>query len=116
MTTRFSFALPSVSLGAGSYFLALHSESKELMSLAGAATPVGFDSTTARFAKTGTDWNRRANSLVISLSDDQVVAVPEPESWAMMLVGLNFVGAVGRHGRRRGTVALRWRALLDKIF
>jgi hypothetical protein len=33
-------------------------------------------------------------------------AVPEPATWAMMLVGFGMVGAVSRYRRRRGTAAI----------
>jgi hypothetical protein len=106
--TRFGFALPSVSLAAGKYFLALHSDSSDLVSLMNAAAPASFGTAFSGYRSYEGRVSRfpRQGAYAISLSDDPVsTVVPEPASWAMMLIGFGLIGATRRY-RRRAPVML----------
>jgi len=85
------------------------------MELAAPATPNGKQevSATNRLLTFGAQGNEliggvRFSSNVDSLEADNVrftAAVPEPATWAMMLVGFGMVGATARYRRRKSNVA-----------
>jgi len=85
------------------------------MELAAPATPNGNQevSATNRLLTFGAQGNEliggvRFSSNVDSLEADNVrftAAVPEPATWAMMLVGFGMVGATARYRRRKSNVA-----------
>lgn len=52
---------------------------------------------------TGVSWSVRDLSLGFRLFGDSVAGVPEPSSWAMMIIGFGAAGSVLRRNRRTVT-------------
>ena len=57
------------------------------------------DTTLVGFEDRYNSFDRNFNDLSSSYSNT-VAAIPEPESYAMLLVGLGVIGAIARRGRR----------------
>ena len=57
------------------------------------------DTTLVGFEDRYNSFDRNFNDLSSSYSNT-VAAIPEPESYAMLLVGLGVIGAIARRGRK----------------
>ncbi len=57
------------------------------------------DTTLVSFEDRYNSFDRNFNDLSSSYSNT-VAAIPEPESYAMLLVGLGVIGAIARRGRK----------------
>ena len=75
-----------------------------LLSLLGAFIATGAGSLQMAFGTTSAD---NIGPLLDNVRLD-VSAVPEPATWAMMLLGLGFVGGAMRSRRRKQNVAVRY--------
>jgi hypothetical protein len=101
------FNLPSVSLGAGSYYFAVQSVTASFSNyLANGVAESG----AAETHDGGASWSpgyEGQSSVAVALYDNRVGAagVPEPMSWALMLVGFGGMGAVLRRARQQTAVA-----------
>jgi PEP-CTERM motif len=54
------------------------------------------------YSGTGTDFSLLDADVRMTVSGDVVAAVPEPETWALMLAGLSGIGLVLRRARKAG--------------
>lgn len=91
--TAEGYSLPSVALGAGSYFIAVQGVSSQFsVFLAGASAFNGAFETDDGGASFYAGY-RGFNGIAVSLSGG---AVPEPASWALMIAGFGLVGAAMR--------------------
>jgi len=91
------FSLGTVALGPGTYYFAIQGVSPVF------TTYLGFGQAASGAAEThdgGSTWAsgyEGANSIAVQLTD---ASVPEPATWAMMLVGIGGIGAVMRRRDR----------------
>ncbi len=60
------------------------------------------DTTLVGFEDRYNSFDRNFNDLSSSYSNTVAAAVPEPESYAMLLVGLGVIGAIARRRRESG--------------
>ena len=60
------------------------------------------DTTAVSFEDRYNSFDRNFNDLSSSFSNTIAAAIPEPESYAMLLVGLGVIGAIARRGRKNG--------------
>src|SRR5207248_1709645 len=97
------FNLPSVSLDAGSYYFAVQSVTGSFQNYLSQGV-AGFGA--AETHDGGASWSpgyENFNSVAVGLYDNSVGGVPEPTSWALMLVGFGGLGAMLRRTRRLAT-------------
>lgn len=91
-----TYALPSLTLAAGSYYIGLQAVSTAFGVYLDYSD--GFN-TAAQSNDGGTTWMNHyegaAYGLAVSLSGD-AAAVPEPASWALLIAGFGLVGAAMR--------------------
>ena len=93
---------PSVTLGAGTYYIGLQGVSSDRNVFLGFASAFSGAATSNDGGVTWFDGYRTATGVAVSLSGSAAV-VPEPASWAMLVAGFGLVGAVAR--RRRTALA-----------
>jgi hypothetical protein len=101
----YSYGLPSVSLGAGSYYFAFQAVSSVFAVYLGSASPL---TGAVQSNDGGTTWQanyQNFTGVAMSLSDGASGAVPEPASWAMLIAGFGLVGAAARRRRQVSLVA-----------
>lgn len=94
---------PGVSLASGQYFLALNVPVSDVLLIFGTETGGG------AHIVTGSAWqfyafNDTPRSFAVSVNGEVVTAVPEPSTWAMMILGFFGVGLMAY--RRRKSSAL----------
>lgn len=103
---RTSFDLAGSPLASGSYYLAL-----QAVTTASNVYLANADGTGAAYSPDGNSWTPRygtASAVAVSLSGDIAPAVPEPATWAMMIMGFGVVGLSLRRRRSAATVRVRF--------
>jgi hypothetical protein len=106
--SNWSFSLPSVALGAGTYYLALQNYGDEHTYLATGAQHDALTYTRDGGATWGVIPNdgTTAHGWAVKINGDVgVSAAPEPGAWALMILGFGGAGAVLRR-RRQPTLTI----------
>ena len=105
---RSSFDLAGSPLASGTYYFAL-----QAVTTASNVYLANADGTGAAYSANGSSWAPgygTASAVAVSLSGDTVAAVPEPTTWAMMIIGFGFVGLSLRRRRTATTMRVRFTA------
>jgi hypothetical protein len=95
---QYDFGIPSLGLGAGSYFLALHANSSSPNFYWEVTTPRPGD---PQYQLSGSSRLDNTDDVAFQLRDPRVTATPEPGSLVLAATGLMLVGAVARRRPRR---------------
>ena len=98
------FSMPSLELGAGDYYIALQAVTTQFRVYLSAGDAVDGGAQTRNGGDSWTSGYQGYSSIAVSLYGIENVAavVPEPASWALMIVGFGMIGASMR--RRASTV------------
>jgi hypothetical protein len=105
---RSSFDIAGSPLASGSYYLAI-----QAVTTASSVYLANADGAGAAYSANGNSWAPgygTASAVAVSLSGDSVAAVPEPTTWAMMIIGFGFVGLSLRRRRTATTMRVRFTA------
>lgn len=100
---RTGFDLAGSPLAGGSYYFAL-----QAVTAASSVYLANANGTGAAYSPNAGSWAPgygSASAVAVSLSGDSVAAVPEPATWAMMIVGFGLVGMALRRRRVAAPIA-----------
>jgi len=104
--TQGTFSLPSITLGAGDYFLAIQGASTSYYDFLAQGVGSAGAAMSSDGGSTFTSTYEGVPSIAVSISGvSSVSAAPEPSIWALMILGLGAVGSLLRFGRRSGSIA-----------